>query len=609
MIKHCKYIIVLLSLVFELSSNAQKDYCAAIFPIPTEADCPLVSALSQLTDSISIHKSIGALTNGCRELGWLAFNIDTIFFSTDTVHLHLYNGSSYSSSSLKVDSVTAGILKKINYGLRTNYSWAELNMLREKILHYCENNGYPFAKINIQPIDNDPISRRGNKDERCYNEGYKLTTDLYKRVLLDTIQLYGNVKLAKRILYRHFGLVKGEMYNEAAIKAIPARIKSLGYASADRPASMLFLDNLAYPIIHLKKNKINRFDFLLGFLPAKEKGDKAQITGEGHLELHNILAQAERIKLNYRNYPKQEKRFDIALAYPYLPFVPAGIEFAFGLLLQDTLFRDIGYKPGLFYEFFPQWEVKVFYDSKRTNLLYVDTLKLAQGVLPAQLDMKRSFWGIGVNGNTLDELFNPRKGWSLEAQISIGKKNLEVNSAIKNYMSQHPERINPYDTLSLKTTQLQSQLLLKRYSPLGKQSTLLSSLASGWLSGIAKSADPNFSNEKFRLGGFRLMRGFDENSILVDGYIQSTLEYRYLLGKYSYLALFVDQAYFANFAVSGLQDSWNYGVGAGFNFETKAGLFSLYYALGADIKLYTYDPDKSPQFRNGKIHFGYNSFF
>jgi hypothetical protein len=45
-----------------------------------------------------------------------------------------------------------------------------------------------------------------------------------------------------------------------------------------------------------------------------------------------------------------------------------------------------------------------------------------------------------------------------------------------------------------------------------------------------------------------------------------------------------------------------YGFGAGFNFESAAGIFSIYYAIGKEF-------NNPIDFNKAKVHFGYVNYF
>ena len=73
------------------------------------------------------------------------------------------------------------------------------------------------------------------------------------------------------------------------------------------------------------------------------------------------------------------------------------------------------------------------------------------------------------------------------------------------------------------------------YIPLGKSSTLKTAAHFGWY-----QSPQTFQNELFRIGGYKLLRGFDEESIYANQYAVFTAEYRYLVGINSYFFGFSD---------------------------------------------------------------------
>jgi len=99
-----------------------------------------------------------------------------------------------------------------------------------------------------------------------------------------------------------------------------------------------------------------------------------------------------------------------------------------------------------------------------------------------------------------------------------------------------------------------------------------------------------------------LLRGFDEESIYASKFAVSTAEYRYLIGRNSYLFSFVDFGWAGSAASSGNRSNTFIGAGLGMALETKAGIFNISYAAGKRN-------DLNFNLRQSKIHFGYVNFF
>ena len=122
------------------------------------------------------------------------------------------------------------------------------------------------------------------------------------------------------------------------------------------------------------------------------------------------------------------------------------------------------------------------------------------------------------------------------------------------------------------------------------------------MKGAVIMSDSLYENEVYRIGGLRTIRGINEESIFATAWAVGTFEYRWLLEENSALFVFVDQAWYEYKGILGYVRDLPINVGAGANFETKAGIFTFNYALGKQF-------DNPVLVRNGKISFGFRSLF
>ena len=179
-----------------------------------------------------------------------------------------------------------------------------------------------------------------------------------------------------------------------------------------------------------------------------------------------------------------------------------------------------------------------------------------------------------------------------------GIKNIEKNNDIISLFTPGFDYNSLYDSLKLRSYQVRIKIAAAHYFPLTKSSTFKTSLSTGIYSSPAI-----FRNEVFQIGGYRLLRGFDEESIYATQYGVFTAEYRSLLGLNSYLFAFIDgggtKAKYQDVNTNNFFTS----AGLGIVYETKAGLLNLSLALGkrGDI------PFNIRQ--ASKIHFGYVNYF
>jgi hypothetical protein len=89
---------------------------------------------------------------------------------------------------------------------------------------------------------------------------------------------------------------------------------------------------------------------------------------------------------------------------------------------------------------------------------------------------------------------------------------------------------------------------------------------------------------------------------ITTGFGVGTLEYRYLLGRNSFLYAFTDLGWAEDRSSGPVARHFYAGAGVGMSFETRAGLFNLAYAAGKR-------DDLPFDIRQSKIHFGLVSLF
>jgi hemolysin activation/secretion protein len=154
-----------------------------------------------------------------------------------------------------------------------------------------------------------------------------------------------------------------------------------------------------------------------------------------------------------------------------------------------------------------------------------------------------------------------------------------------------------YDSISGSQASFQLSGKIGWFQPLGARSVV----HVGWQGGLLQGG-LLLQNELFRLGGYRRLRGFDEESIFANHFHIATIEYRFLLGQNSRFAIFGDLAWLEEQRLGLNRRDTPYGFGAGLDFETSAGIFGLSYALGSQR-------GNPIAFREAKIHFGYVNRF
>jgi outer membrane protein assembly factor BamA len=243
----------------------------------------------------------------------------------------------------------------------------------------------------------------------------------------------------------------------------------------------------------------------------------------------------------------------------------------------------------------------VFVELSGCTVSNIDTLTvITTRQLPEIADVSSVNLGTTFEFNNTNYRFNPVKGNELYFIGSVGTKKLKKNAEILQLKDPNDSSFNfasLYDTLQSSDYQFRLNLNGAHYFKLSRASTLRLSLNAGWY-----ESQKIYRNELFQIGGYKLLRGFDEESILASQYTVGSLEYRYLIGMNSFLFGFCDAGWAKNNVPDYAVNSVYIGVGLGLAFETKAGIFNMSYAVGKQ--------DSNPfEFRQAKIHLGYVNFF
>src|SRR6185503_7246626 len=117
-----------------------------------------------------------------------------------------------------------------------------------------------------------------------------------------------------------------------------------------------------------------------------------------------------------------------------------------------------------------------------------------------------------------------------------------------------------YDTIKLKTYQFRIRATAATYLPLGKRRISTIKLA---LNGGFFQSRNIFRNELFQIGGYKLLRGFDEESQYLSQFAIATAEYRYLVGQNSFFYVLADGGWGRNSSQNSKVNYKYFGTGLG----------------------------------------------
>jgi hypothetical protein len=511
--------------------------------------------------------------------GYISASIDSIKQDSLNYTAYINAGQKYKWVSLRYAKKDQGIISKLGYNERffTNrpFKFTELSKFMEKLIVYYENNGYPFVSAKL-----DSLQFNQSNVKACV----KIEKNVF--VKLDSLVTEGTGKVSQKFLLRYLGIKNGMPYNAEVFSGISKKIKQLPFVTEKKTPIIQLTDKQNKLFLFLEKKTASQFDGIVGILPSDN--GKTVFTGDLKIKLVNsILKSGETFDIQWRRLQSQTQDLKAILIYPYIAGLPVGADYNIKIYKKDTTFLDVNNALGLNYYFSGLNFIKVFYKQRNANLITTSGLQNIS-ILPEYADVTTKAYGLGFFVEQLDYRFNPRKGIAVNLQGSVGSRQIRKNPKINDAA---------YSTIQLKTSQYQLEGTATGYINLIKNHVLKLSSQFGSVFG-----NTIYKNELFRIGGLRTLRGFDEESIYASTYVIPTIEYRFLFEKNSNIFLFAEGAWYENGNVSGYTNDTPMSVGAGINFETKAGIFNLSYALG---KQYSNGFD----LRIGKIHAGLTALF
>ena len=524
--------------------------------------------------------------------GFMASSIDSLWEDSIHVHIRLFVGEKYTWNSLLIDDNYWPVLHQLGYQKSTFYSKPfdpeKVKILYDRLLDYYAREGYPFAKLRLDSIR--------------INSGMvsaKLQIDKAGEYRIDSIAIKGTLKLSRFFLQKYLDITDHSLYNLSKLEKINQRLLELPYVQQYEHWNLRMLNTGALLNIYLQPKHSNEINAIVGFLPSNQNlGGKLLLSGEVNLKLKNAFSTGETIGLNWQHLQTQSPRLNLVFQKPYFLHSPFGLDVGFDLYKKDSSFFNINTQIGLVYVLSSQQSGKLFLQTFKTNLLNVDTLLVMYTKqLPAIIDMRSTGLGMQYDFNNTDYRLNPRKGNELQMTVLAGAKKIQKSNAILQLKDTSFNYGNLYDSIKQNAYQLRLRLAAAHYFTVGKQATFKTALSLGLF-----QSSSYFSNELFQIGGHKLLRGFDEESIYANKFWVATLEYRYLLAQNSYFFGFSDFGQ-AGYASTTISFSHTYlGAGIGLAFETKNGIFNISYAAG---KL---DNGKF-DLRQSKIHLGFASVF
>jgi len=593
-------ILVSVILLFDRQSHAQEKY-----PLHTRAvdkDSAFVADILRIPSSfdsrLACIEYFNQLPSSLRSKGFVTASVDTILFDSASARLVLYVGDVYRWANLDASTVDPVILNAIGWRQKLFESqpmdFNEVQSWQVRILDYLENNGHPFARVYLDSLD--------MQGEKVFAKLKVTKGPLYR---IDSIRVHGSSKVSNTYLQRYLDIMNGSAFSKEKLVRITSRMRELSYVEEEYPSRLVWLGTGSILEMFLKPKRSSQINVLIGFLPNNDQlsTKKILITGEANINLKNALGAGETIGFNWQQLQVKSPRLNFLYQHPYIFNTPIGLDFSFDMFRKDSTFLNVNLQIGAQYILNSQQSGKLFIQKFQTIVNGVNTAYILQNKrLPEEADVSTFNLGIDYEFNNTNYRRNPTKGNEFRAIVSAGSKKIKKNSQVLELKDPGDPTYNfekLYDTLKLKTYQMRARVIAAKYFPIGAQSR--STVKVGFNGGFLQSANI-FRNELFQIGGYKLLRGFDEESQYLSQFAIGTLEYRLLVGQNSFFYVLLDGGWGRNNSQNINLDYTYMGTGMGLAFETKLGIFNFAWAVGKRN-------DTEFNLRQSKIHFGFVNYF
>lgn len=553
--------------------------------IPVKIFNPMLK-LTSIADSSQLTILLKSTIGELRGAGYITSGIDSSDFSNDTINVYLYRGPQFTYISSGIELVSKG---------KDNFFSGDAKNFEKHVrllLSNFENNGYPFAAIEIDNVV-------AAQDSVVLN----LRVDKKNYIVFDTFLFINESKLSKKYLARYLGIIPGKPYDESKVREIDRNLNNLPFVKLKKNTQIFFTRNLARLVFHFEDISNDQLDGVVGLAPNTENNPNADmiLTGEVNLDFRNLFGAGRQLALNWRNYLQRSQKLMAAGAIPYVFGTKLGVNGSVLINKFDTFFVSSERSIGVDYRFRGNSFIGFYYKVNASSLISVDTAAIRTlRRLPQNNPYRIASYGFRMNYAQLDFFQNPRKGVVFRSDIAIGTRNILRDNRIDEVIFktlERPDGFSLYDTLSIvRNLRGKIDFSAEFYLPLFKKATLYNHIFGGAL--IA----PNILfNEYYNYGGFSTLKGFDELSLFARNYLVHNLEYRYLLNMNSFVGAFINYSVFQNDFNE--QRNWDLPIGIGISgrIGVGKGQLNLAYALGRQ---------NTGPFRisSGKIHFGYINY-
>ena len=539
---------------------------------------PLMMAAQEIKsyrifNNLEVSKSDKTNSNNLKEIvndvllskiqeGYFNSSIDSTRIINKNLEIYMKTGSLINVNEIKVninDQLSLK-LREDFVSQKKNFDPSEISSKIRKWIVLMNNNGFPFAEFEF-------------KNYEIIDSKINLECNLISGPLVKIDSLI-NPEISKKklmLVSKIINIKSGDVFNLSEIYKISENIRKSVFLKEIKPPAYEFVDNFASVYTYVKTESKNSVNGLIGIQPSEN--EKIQFTGNVSLNFLNALSFGETLKLNWRKMFNSSQNLISEFSIPFIFKTNIEIMGGLDMIKKDSSFFNLNSKFILNYRLNSNLTSGfLFAKNNSTNLLQSNYSSTTVNSFGFTADLKKT-----------NNKYNPSKGYLFKTELSYGWKQTYTNDTTSNNI--------------LRTPNFNGKLEIDTYWDIITRTTLKMKLT-----GSIIQNDILYENELIRIGGYKTIRGFNEESIMVSSFILSNFEFRYLLDEKSNVFIFSDFAWTESKTNEFLKEEYYQSFGFGTNISMKNGLLTFIYGIGRKL-------DNPFLIRTAKIHLGFTSYF
>jgi outer membrane protein insertion porin family len=528
---------------------------------------------ARFSDS-SLGISIDQLLRRYREEGFYAAAVDSVSKRLNDnrtqidISLYIHEGEQTDLGKLEMTGnhalSTEEILSKFESKDGQPLDQLQLESDIEALVKRYDEIGYPFAQVEVDSVTTYEESGESKLLVKLdIQEGVRTT--------IEEIKVEGNKDTKDYVILRELRLKPGEVYNNEKVQAIKQRLERLGLFSSVSDPELYMTRRGGGLLIKVREGNSNTFDGILGYLPKSGDNQGGYFTGFVNVSLRNLFGTGRQLAVRWQTETQQTQEVELHYLEPWVLGSPVTAGIGFLQREQDSTYvrRKIDLNGDL-----------MLSENFTISLLFGQDHIIPSSSVTGVLVSSSQTTTVGgeVRYDSRDDPYSPTGGILYRSDYQVGTKTVSGTSLA-----------SPSDQdYFVKKFSLDAEFYVE---PFSRQVIGTALHAKDLRSDHIEDAD------LYQFGGTNTLRGYRENQFRGSSIAWSNLEYRFLMGRRTFVFGFLDTGYYFRPADELLGEAsaqaFKVGYGIGFRVDTSLGVLGVSYALG-----------QGDTFSTGKIHFG-----